>query len=400
MPKSKSVTSKRSKPNAASGPPLQLPEGDPLDVTPDSLVLDPQNLRLLEVSQNLFDTAARLIGQSSIQEKVEGIMRDNPLFDVSSLVRSIEYNGFLKHEQLIVAPLDGEKYIVLEGNRRLTAVRTIIAKHGRQLVGLPTSVRQSLETLPCFVLRGPSIDGNETRLAEYRRASEIYIGMRHLMGAKSWEPASRYEFQWRLINEGWTVEQVAERFGRDISEVRRDLKAQTLYRDYRKFEVRRGTSHSITYNAFAEAARAGSIMKWLGWSNSNQRVEHREAEESFFSYLTIKLQRPIGAVHYEESESPAESAESVVRKLRDMLKLDDDDIEGALLDKQFDTAELLFEDRKEGVFAKRLQSYIRALKRTTASELSHNAKQNKALLLELQAQASNLLLLLDGKRRK
>src|SRR6185295_19393170 len=161
---------------------------------------------------------ARLIGQASIQDKVFSIMRENPLFDVSSLVRSIEYNGFLKHEQLIIAPLDGEKSLVLEGNRRLTAVRTIFAKHGANLAGLATSVRQSLQTLPCFVLRGSAIDGSETRLAEYRCASEIYIGMRHLMGAKSWEPASRYEFQWRLINEGWTAEQVAERFGRDISE--------------------------------------------------------------------------------------------------------------------------------------------------------------------------------------
>lgn len=371
-----------------------------MDIAPGSIVLDPQNLRLLEVSQSLFDTPARLIGQSSIQEKVEGLMRDNPLFDVASLVRSIEYNGFLKHEQLIVAPLDGDNYIVLEGNRRLTAVRTILGKQRRATGGLAASVKQSLETLPCFVLRGPSIDGNETRLAEYRRASEIYIGMRHLMGAKSWEPASRYEFQWRLIKEGWTVEQVAERFGRDVSEVRRDLKAQTLYRDYRRFEQRRGTGHSVTYNAFAEAARAGSIMRWLEWSNANQRIENREAEDSFFLYLTTKLQKPIAVTHPEESETPAESAESVVRKLRDMLKLDDDDIEGALLDKQFDTAELLFEDRKEGVLAKRLQSYIRALKRTAASELTHNAKQNKELLLELQVQAGKLLTLLDGKRKR
>ena len=148
---------------------------------------------------------------------------------------------------------DGDSFLVLEGNRRLTAVRHIYETlHGTKLTGLQGGVlRQSLQTLPCFIIKGLAIGSSAERLAEYRRAAEIYIGMRHLMGARRWEPASRYEFQARLVlEEGWSVADVAERFGRDKSEVLRDLKAQRLYQDFRRFEGRNKIGHSLTYNAF------------------------------------------------------------------------------------------------------------------------------------------------------
>ena len=73
-----------------------------------------------------------------------------------------------------------------------------------------------------------------------------------------------------------------------------------------------------------------------------------------------------------------------------MLKLHDEDLSGALLDGQFDTAELLYEDRKEGELAKRLSSYIRGLKRVTIKEALKNASENKRLLNELANLAQDL----------
>jgi hypothetical protein len=217
------------------GPQLHLPVGISEDIEPKFLLLDPQNIRLLErVDTKLHDVPVKLVGQKSIQKELTDLFVSDSLFDIKSLETSIIHNGFLKHERLIVAPFDGESYLVLEGNRRLTAVRNIFSTYGTRLSELRPEVRQSLQTLPCFVIIGPAIAGSSKALDEYRRAAEIYIGMRHLMGARRWEPASRYEFQARLIlEEGWTVADVAERFGRKKSEVTRDLKAQRLYHDFR-----------------------------------------------------------------------------------------------------------------------------------------------------------------------
>jgi hypothetical protein len=336
MPKRKVADAKAGAVPLPSGPPLNLPDGDLDEIESQRLLLDPKNLRLLEVAADIMDTPAKLIGQISVQDRL-----------------------------------------------------------------YEPAVRQSLQTLPCFVLQGTAISGDEQRLSEYRRASEIYVGMRHLMGAKSWEPASRYEFQARLVQEGWTIQQVSERFGRSIPEVRRDLRAQTLYRDFRDYERQKKLRHTITYNAFAEAARASSIMNWIGWTADAQQVENPEYEQAFFDYLVVKLR----LLPKEDKEAPGddveeESAETVVRRLRDMLRLGDEDIMGAVLDRQFETADMLFEDRKQGVFAKRIQSYIRGVRRATTSELAQNPEENQNLLKQLQIAAQTAIDLIDGILRR
>jgi hypothetical protein len=385
------------------GPLFTLPQGDSQEIEPARLLLDPQNLRLLErADSRLQNVETKLIGQKAIQDRLYRILSEDSLFDVDSLAKSIEFNGFLKHERLIVAKFDGEKYLVLEGNRRLTAVRNLVEKNGATLKNLAEGVRESLQTLPCFVLQGAAIDGKKEILDSYRRAAEIYIGMRHLMGAKSWEPASRYEFQARLIrDEHWSPAQVAERFGRKKAEVLRDFKAQTLYQDFREFERAAKLSHVLTYNAFAEASRAPSIMSWLGWSDQKLQIADRDRERAFFHYLVARLKSRTAEPSIEgEESSPQESAEAIVRRLRDMLKLKDESIEGALTDRDFDSADLLFEERKEGTFAKRISSYTRGLKRVTAEELTENTIEIRLRLNELIQQAERIALLLKGMLKK
>jgi hypothetical protein len=384
------------KKDLVAGPPLEFPAGDSEEIQPEFLLLDPQNLRLLErFDSEISNVNTKLIGQPSIQRRVFEILWNDPLFDVASLEKSIIYNGFLKHERLIVARYDERQYIVLEGNRRLTAVRHILSQNPRG-EGLRPDVRQSLISLPCFVLSGDPIGSSEKTLNEYRRAAEIYIGMRHLMGAKRWEPASRYEFQAKLLDEGWTVDEVAERFGRKRLEVVRDLKAQKLYRDFRTFEAGKEFKHSLTYNSFAEAARAPSIMKWLGWSDNKQAITKKENEQVFFHYLSSKLRTSSRVSSDGEEGSPDESAEEIVRRLREMLKLGDPLIEDALKDRDFDSAEILFEERKEGTFAKRIASYTRGLKRVTSDELGDNPTENRKRIEELIKQAQKTIKILEA----
>ena len=113
------------------GPGLAVPEGESDEIAPRFLLLDPHNLRLLERRHDALQAVqAKIIGQHSVQNKLFEILREDPLLDVSALESSIIYNGFLKHEPLIVARYDGQYFLVLEGNRRLTAVKSIYATFG------------------------------------------------------------------------------------------------------------------------------------------------------------------------------------------------------------------------------------------------------------------------------
>lgn len=379
---------------ATSGPQLDLPDGDSQNIPPSQLLLDPHNLRLLEQTRDTLATVkVTLIGQPAIQSKLHELICDTPRYDIDGLVNSITNNGFLKHERLIVAKYDGDKFLVLEGNRRLTAVRKIYATYGRELARLRPKIRQSLLALPCLVLDGPAIEDSAEHLEAYRRAAEVYIGMRHLMGAKDWDPAARYEFLSRLIfKEGWSVADVVNHFGRKKGEVLRDLKAQVLYKDFLEFERRHGFNHQPTYNAFSEAARAPSIYRWLGWSDKDIAYKEKKREEVFFHYLLKKLPSPSDAESLDGDDSvPDLSAEAAVRRLRDMLILGDHGVEEALAERDFKSAEILFEERKEGELPKKLLSIVKALKRTTADDLQSEPEETEAALEELAAQVNKML---------
>jgi hypothetical protein len=96
--------------------------------------------------------------------------------DVRELVQSISASGFFPHEALIVAHEDG-KNIVIEGNRRLAAVKVLLAgdagqENGWAIPELSLEARTSLESVP-------TIFSN-------REEAWRYLGFKHVNGPAKW----------------------------------------------------------------------------------------------------------------------------------------------------------------------------------------------------------------------
>jgi hypothetical protein len=387
--------------NLQDGPQLVMPDGDPLDIDPERLILDPQNLRLISDDfEALASVNVAIFGQHAIQEKLTRLIADTLSYDIEGLINSITSNGFLKHERLIVAKYDGEKFLVLEGNRRLTAVREIIEKNTARKTQLKSMVFESISALPCLLLKGSVIiDSKETssqatkKLNAYRKAAEIYIGMRHLMGAKDWNPVARYEFLSRLVfEEGWSIDDVATRFGRKKSIVIRDLKAHKLYKHFIDFKKHSGREHQTIYNAFSEAARSPVICSWLGWSDAKIDYQEKKRLRVFFNYL-VSTKEPVDTTEYSGEEVLVNeiSAESAVRGLRDMLALRDELIESALEDQDFQNARSLYAERKDGELAKKIKQMVIALRRITVEEVARNKTRAMSAIQELDEEVSKTL---------
>jgi hypothetical protein len=147
------------------------------DVThaePERLLLDPENPRLPE----------DVIGQS--QSTILRYLFDNAVLD--ELATSYVNNGFFQHEPLMVASSD-HGYVVLEGNRRLAALKVLLQDEDAVAAGLrfsiddelTTEVRESLLQIPIFTVANRD---------EVRK----YLGFRHIGGIKTWsaEAKARY----------------------------------------------------------------------------------------------------------------------------------------------------------------------------------------------------------------
>ena len=96
--------------------------------------------------------------------------------DVRELVMSIEASGFFPHEPLIVAH-EGGKNVVIEGNRRLAAVKLLLHPDLAEEVGaeIPVLSEERKEVLN----RLPII--RETREGAWR-----YLGFKHVNGPAKW----------------------------------------------------------------------------------------------------------------------------------------------------------------------------------------------------------------------
>ncbi len=138
------------------------------DVTVESLKLDPKNPRLPE----------RVRGKSQ-SEILDYLFRHAVL---EELAESYMDHGYFRNEPLIVIE-DGELgNVVIEGNRRLAALKILRGVPEADeleftIEALSEKVGQ-LKEIPCYFV--PS-----------REEVSAYIGFRHIGGIKTWEPEAK-----------------------------------------------------------------------------------------------------------------------------------------------------------------------------------------------------------------
>ena len=113
------------------------------DIDVDQLEFDVNNPRLAEFSD------------SPIQNEMDIIKILWETEDVQELVMSITASGFFRHEPLIVVE-ESSKFVVIEGNRRLAAVKAIrdpaLARQVKaNIPPIPDGLLDGLNRLPCLI---------------------------------------------------------------------------------------------------------------------------------------------------------------------------------------------------------------------------------------------------------
>ncbi len=137
-------------------------------VHPDQLEFDPENPRF----------GGLLSGKS--QEELQLAIFGEPYY-ASELVDSLVENGFIDYEPLVVRR-KGNNFIVIEGNRRLAAVRYI-----RSNLDQYPNRKSDLDSIPVLIFPEAADEREES-------AMRIYLGLRHLLGFREWPPISKAVF--------------------------------------------------------------------------------------------------------------------------------------------------------------------------------------------------------------
>jgi ParB/Sulfiredoxin domain len=180
----------------STGP--SISKATPIEV--DELYLDPRNPRLAGKELSIDD-----------QEAILGLLWQERA--VNELVDSIASSGYWQHEVLFATREDG-KLVVIEGNRRLAAVKLLLSDRLRgkvKAIGIPSISPEAKKRLVYL----PVIECSREELWEY-------IGFKHVNGPQDWDSIAKAEYIARVHNEyGVALEKIARTIGDKHQTVKR-----------------------------------------------------------------------------------------------------------------------------------------------------------------------------------
>ncbi len=164
-------------------------------IATEDLSFDYQNPRIAE-----FGISNRTTEQEIIQ-----ILWN--VMGVEEIVLSIRASGFFEHEPLLAVKEDG-RLIVIEGNRRLAAVKCILNREIADYIGINKNqlsvspeIKDSLKSLPVI-------------LVEERRDAWKFIGFKHINGPAKWGSYAKAQYISQIKNEyDIPLEEIASQIG-------------------------------------------------------------------------------------------------------------------------------------------------------------------------------------------
>jgi len=217
----------------------------------EKLFLDSRNPRLVEFSvranPNQSDLLKALYEQMAAEE----------------LAMSIAYNGYFEHEPLIIEPRADGNFTVIEGNRRLAAVKLLLSSDLRRQLkatdlpdidSIDSTRRAEISTLPAII---------STRKEVWR-----YLGFKHVNGPATWGAYAKAQYVAEVHNDyGIPLADIARQIGDYSNTVERQFRGLMVIEQAERLKVfsRKNTYRDKFYfNYIYTALDNASFRKFLG----------------------------------------------------------------------------------------------------------------------------------------
>ena len=226
----------------------------------DWLVLDYRNPRLIHLEEKATD-----------EDIIAQLYRAE---DLRELLQSIASNGYLDIEPLIVLAENGH-LVVLEGNRRLAAIRLLREPELAKRVGERAGTRITLPDIS-------NIDqGTFKSISVYRVASRedarSFIGFKHINGAARWDSYAKARFaaDW-YRSDNVSLAEVANRIGDRHDTVKRMVNAIYVLDQAQQenvFDIADRMNPRFSFSHLYTALSRPVYMRFLGLGPSWSRFD-------------------------------------------------------------------------------------------------------------------------------
>lgn len=157
-----------------------IPKLKEITVDPFKLILDPNNPRLITKDDDRRDPDSAIDFSPETQKRMS-----HANYKIDEIKKSIRENGWLPVDYIFVRKIgDTGRYLVLEGNRRVTAIRSLLEDDDTDL---SEGLRTSLEQIQVMEI----VD--DLPEDQIRKKITYLLGVRHHGALKKWTPFAQAE---------------------------------------------------------------------------------------------------------------------------------------------------------------------------------------------------------------
>lgn len=268
----------------------------------DNILLDPNNYRFRE-EEDFILTQEDKFHLLPVQNKAYSRLRN----DVKELVKSIKSNGFLLVERIILAKYsyDDDKYYVLEGNRRIAALRRIKEEIDEGIYD-DEDLSKLIDAVPCLVA---------DELEDFPGFKQSLMGIRHVGGIKQWGGFQRAQLIADL-RDTFDLDPgvISERIGLSVHEITRRYRAFSALRQMMEDEEFGELAKPSMYPLFHEAVSLPAVKDWLGWHDAESAFTKDNERAQFYELIA-----PLPVSDDEPVREPKITTYNEIRSLRDIL---------------------------------------------------------------------------------
>ena len=238
----------------------------------DKLLLDPNNYRFID-RPDYKSVPDNQVADERVQQRTRRFIEGKNYENIKDLITSITTNGFLDIDQIQVKAAD-DKYLVLEGNRRITTLKYLYDEYNK---GNDVGKLKELNFIEINVVE---IIGED--VAQHL----ITMGLHHISGKK----------RWSAVNEAKLIDDLTKHFNYDLQKViqslgitkhklNRSRRALYLIQQYKDSDYG-DQFESNMYYIFETVIGTPVIKNWIGWDEHDYKATNTNNAERFFSWIS------------------------------------------------------------------------------------------------------------------
>lgn len=241
---------------------LELLELTEEEVELENVMVDPNNPRLLEM--DFEEVPDERIIEERVQQEALINMKKEGLKDIIEKVKKF---GFLSVDKVVVRPLSDGKYVVMEGNRRISSLKVLQEDHSRGRISLDEKVIESLMKFKVLVYHG----GN-------KNVVWLLQGIRHIKGIKEWGPLQQGRYFSDMQDQrNLRPTDLAAMTGIGRTTIAQLIRSYNAWKQAKKDEDYGDKITANHFSLFNEALFKKPILKdWLLWDDSDKEFKNNE----------------------------------------------------------------------------------------------------------------------------